>query len=59
MDDPAKKKKVVVEKAFDPKKLVSFVNNPKFELTEQRREIDLLQKLENLNKTAIPKWKRC
>jgi hypothetical protein len=54
MDDPAKKKKVVVEKAFDPKKLVSYVNNPKFELTEQRREIDLLQKLENLNKTSDP-----
>lgn len=52
MDDPAKKKKVVVEKGFDPKKLVSFVNNPKFELAEQRREIDLLQKLENLNKTG-------
>lgn len=51
-EDPAKKKKVVVEKGFDPKKLVSFVNNPKFELTEQRREIDLLQKLENLNKTG-------
>ena len=40
--------KVVVEKAFDPKKLVSYVNNPKFELTEQRRELDLLQKIEKL-----------
>ena len=28
----------------------SYVNNPRFELTEQRREIELLQKLENLNK---------
>jgi len=53
-EDPAKKKKIVVEKAFDPKKLVSFVNNPKFELAEQRREIDLLQKLENLNKSGDP-----
>jgi hypothetical protein len=43
-----KDKKVVVEKAFDPKKLISYVNNPKFELTEQRRELDLLQKIEKL-----------
>ncbi len=41
--------KVVIEKNFDPKKLVSYVNNPKFELAEQRRELDLLQKIENLN----------
>lgn len=43
-------KKVVVEKAFDPKKLISFVNNPKFELPEQRREIDLLSKMEDLKR---------
>ena len=43
-----KDKKVVVEKNFDPKKLISYVNNPKFELTEQRRELDLLQKIEKL-----------
>ncbi len=46
--DKTKPKKVVVEKNFDPKKLVSYVNNPKFQLTEQRRELDLLQKLERL-----------
>jgi hypothetical protein len=43
-----KPKKVVVEKGFDPKKLVSYVNNPKFTLPEQRRELDLLQQLEKL-----------
>lgn len=43
-------KKVVVEKTFDPKKLISFVNNPKFELSEQRREIDLLNKMEALRR---------
>jgi len=43
-----KDKKVIVEKSFDPKKLISYVNNPKFALTEQRRELDLLQKLENM-----------
>jgi hypothetical protein len=46
--DKEKAKKVVVERNFDPKKLVSFVNNPKFSLVEQRRELDLLQKLEKM-----------
>lgn len=49
-DGKPKKKKITVEQAFDPKKLVSFVNNPKFELAEQKREMDLLQKLEGINK---------
>jgi hypothetical protein len=40
--------KVVIERQFDPKKLVSYVNNPKFSLVEQRRELDLLQKLEKM-----------
>ena len=47
-DGKEKPKKVVIEKGFDPKKLVSYVNNPKFSLTEQRREMDLLQKIENI-----------
>lgn len=46
--DKEKKKKVVIEKGFDPKKLISFVNNPKFQLPEQRRELDLLQKIEKM-----------
>jgi Protein of unknown function (DUF1501) len=41
-------KKVVVERQFDPKKLVSYVNNAKFSLIEQRRELDILQKLEGM-----------
>jgi hypothetical protein len=41
-------KKVTIERNFDPKKLVSYVNNPKFSLVEQRRELDLLQKLEKM-----------
>jgi len=44
--------KAVVEKGFDPKKLVSYVNNPKFSLTEQRRELDLLQKIEKMRMEA-------
>ena len=42
-DGKEKPKKVVIEKGFDPKKLVNYVNNPKFDLTEQRRELDMLQ----------------
>lgn len=47
-DGKEKPKKVVVERGFDPKKLVNYVNNPKFTLTEQRRELDLLDKLEDI-----------
>jgi hypothetical protein len=47
-DGKEKPKKVVVEKNFDPKKLVSYVNNPKFSLVEQKREMSLLNKLEAL-----------
>ena len=46
--DKDKPKKVTIERSFDPKKLVSYVNNPKFSLVEQRRELDLLQNLEKI-----------
>jgi hypothetical protein len=55
-----KPKKVVVEKGFDPKKLVSYVNNPKFSLVQQRRELDLIEKLEKMREVqtgTMPKWK--
>ncbi|MBL8174276.1 MAG: DUF1501 domain-containing protein [Bryobacterales bacterium] len=47
---PAEDKKddVKVEKSFDPKKLISNVSNTRFTLTEQRRELDLLGKLEKI-----------
>jgi hypothetical protein len=48
-DGKEKPKKVVIERSFDPKKLVSYVNNPKFSLTEQKREMGLLEKLESLH----------
>jgi hypothetical protein len=41
-------KPVVIEKSFDPKKLVNYVNNPKFGLPDQRRELDMLQQLEKI-----------
>src|SRR3954469_12403959 len=44
--DKVDKKTEIVEKEFDPKKLVSYLNNAKFSLDEQRREIDLLAKLD-------------
>ena len=47
-DGKEKPKKVVIEKSFDPKKLVSYVNNPKFSLEEQKREMSLLKKLEGI-----------
>src|SRR5262249_48837171 len=40
--------KTLVGKDFDPKKLVGFIHNDKFTLTEQRREIDLLERLSGL-----------
>jgi hypothetical protein len=36
----------LIDKKFDPKKLISFINNEKFSLPEQRREMDLLEKLD-------------
>ena len=39
---------VVIEKDFDPKKILNFVNNPKFAQAEQRRELDLLNTLEKI-----------
>ena len=38
----------IVEKDFDPKKLISYIHNEKFTLTEQRRELDLLESLNRL-----------
>ncbi len=38
----------IVGKDFDPKKLVSFINNQEFTLAEQRRELDLLKSLDGL-----------
>ena len=40
--------KNLVGKDFDPKKLISYISNEKFTLTEQRRELDLLQSLNRL-----------
>jgi hypothetical protein len=36
---------MLVGKDFDPKTLISYIHNDKFTLTEQRRELDLLESL--------------
>jgi hypothetical protein len=38
----------LVGKDFDPKKLISYIHNEKFTLTEQRRELDLLETLNRM-----------
>ena len=38
----------IIGKDFDPKKLVSYIYNKDFTLTEQRREMDLLEQLDKL-----------
>ena len=52
--DKDKPAKVVIEKNFDPKKILNYVNNPKFSLTEQRRELDLLDQLEKIRAQDCP-----
>jgi Protein of unknown function (DUF1501) len=38
----------LIGKDFDPKTLISYIHNDKFTLTEQRRELDLLESLNRL-----------
>ena len=44
----------VIGKDFDPKKLISYISNDKFTLTEQRRELDLLESLNRMQMQAEP-----
>src|SRR5262245_17637144 len=45
---------VLVGKDFDPKKLISYIHSDKFTLTEQRRELDLLESLDRLQAAREP-----
>ena len=49
-DKPGEKQKgeLLVEPDFDPQKLISYIHNQKFALPEQRRELDLLTRLNRL-----------
>src|SRR6266853_214845 len=40
----------LIDPKFDPQKLINFMHSDKFTLTEQRRELDLLQKLNSLQR---------
>ena len=44
----------LIDKKFDPKKLVSYIYNDKFTLDEQRRELDLLEKLDQIRHVRDP-----
>src|ERR1051325_9445370 len=49
-DKPGEKQtaELLVEPSFDPQKLVSYIHNQKFALPEQRRELDLLARLNRM-----------
>jgi hypothetical protein len=47
-------KNEIIGKEFDPKKLVSFMYNEKHSLPEQRRELDLLAKLDSMRGIKDP-----
>jgi hypothetical protein len=44
----------LIGKKFDPQQLISFIHNDKFTTPEQRREIDLLEKLERMRPQHDP-----
>jgi hypothetical protein len=44
----------LIDKKFDPKKLISFIHNDKFTGPEQRRELDLLEKLDRMQQDRDP-----
>jgi hypothetical protein len=44
----------LIGKKFDPQQLISFIHNDKFTSPEQRREIDLLEKLERMRAQHDP-----
>jgi Protein of unknown function (DUF1501) len=48
ISDKVEKPDQIVGKDFDPKKLIGFIHNDKFTLTEQRRELDLLAELDRI-----------
>ena len=48
ISDQTERPDQLIGKDFDPKKLVSYLNNKDFTLPEQRRELDLLAKLDKM-----------
>ena len=48
ISDKVERPDQMIGKDFDPKKLVQFIHNKDFTLPEQRREMDLLEKLDKM-----------
>ena len=48
ISDKVEKQAEIVGKQFDPRKLVPYIHNENFTLTEQRREMNLMEKLDHL-----------
>jgi hypothetical protein len=44
----------LIDAKFDPQKLISFIHNSKFSLPEQRRELELIKKLNGMNGQTDP-----
>jgi hypothetical protein len=55
ISDQVERPDQIVGKDFDPKKLVSFINNREFTLSEQRRELDLMEKLDRMRRASEEK----
>jgi hypothetical protein len=53
VDDKQSEEKLI-EPKFDPQKTISYLHNDKFTLTEQRRELDLLKKLNDAQGVRDP-----
>src|SRR5579862_3180018 len=49
-----KQTEALIDKKFDPKKAISYIYNDKFSLPEQRRELDLLEKLDQIRNLRDP-----
>jgi Protein of unknown function (DUF1501) len=54
ISDKVERPDQIIGKDFDPKKLVSFINNADFTLPEQRRELDLMETLDKLRQQGQP-----
>jgi hypothetical protein len=48
ISDKVEKQAEIVGKQFDPKKLIPYINNDNFRQSEQRREMDLMERLDRL-----------
>ena len=50
ISDKVEKPAEIVGKDFDPQKLIPYIHNENFTLTEQRRELDLMEQLDRMRR---------